>query len=257
METTKLGADLPCQSKRLDTVLVQLAPAHTKEAVKVASDAFLHTPELILDFICGPDNAAAGGPDAGVRRREITEYLMEWVFALCVHEGRCFGIRDATGALRCVAFCMPPGAVEGGEVETPARVARNIARTGGTSHPLTTPEGDARYGPLSRARTEVVFDHMLKELHARVAPGRHWYLFVLGVSPEAQGSGYGSVMLDALLDMAHRDSVPVYLETAGEANRDYYKRRGFRMGSDRTQTDVCGSLTVYGMLAGGGGGSAP
>src|SRR5436190_15582125 len=58
---------------------------------------------------------------------------------------------------------------------------------------------------------------------------RHWYLVVAGVRPEAQRQGLGSQLMRHELDIADRDGLPVYLETADRANVAYYKRFGFTM----------------------------
>jgi ribosomal protein S18 acetylase RimI-like enzyme len=56
---------------------------------------------------------------------------------------------------------------------------------------------------------------------------RHWYLVVAGVRPEAQRQGLGSQLMRHELDIADRDGIPVYLETADRANVAYYERFGF------------------------------
>jgi GNAT superfamily N-acetyltransferase len=55
----------------------------------------------------------------------------------------------------------------------------------------------------------------------------HDYLAYLGVTPERQGTGLGSALLDhhhARLDAA---GVPAYLEATNERNRDLYLRHGY------------------------------
>jgi GNAT superfamily N-acetyltransferase len=59
--------------------------------------------------------------------------------------------------------------------------------------------------------------------------GPHWYVNLLGVRPEMQGKGLSRVVLGPVFDAADRDCVPVYLETAAEANVAIYRRLGFEL----------------------------
>ena len=63
---------------------------------------------------------------------------------------------------------------------------------------------------------------------ARLHPAdRHWYLETMGVSPDVQRRGIGSRLLEPVLEIADRDQVDCYLETAEPRNADYYARHGF------------------------------
>ena len=73
----------------------------------------------------------------------------------------------------------------------------------------------------------------------------HWYLWVLGVAPEAQGRGIGTALLRPILDLADRplagtddgrrplsramEAMPCYLETETEENVAFYRGRGFEV----------------------------
>lgn len=54
-----------------------------------------------------------------------------------------------------------------------------------------------------------------------------WYVQALGVAPAAQGAGLGTALLAPVLAKADATGLPVYLETAKEANVGYYTRFGF------------------------------
>lgn len=57
----------------------------------------------------------------------------------------------------------------------------------------------------------------------------HWYLWILGVAPEAQGQGVGSALLH---EMLQRDDVrrhPVLLETMTARNVRFYQKHGFQV----------------------------
>ncbi len=67
----------------------------------------------------------------------------------------------------------------------------------------------------------------------------HWYLHMVGCTPEAQGRGHGGLAVRAGLALADRDGVAAYLETATEKNLGFYRSLGFA---------VTGSWLVRGRL---------
>ena len=63
---------------------------------------------------------------------------------------------------------------------------------------------------------------------ARLHPAdRHWYLETMGVARGAQRQGLGGRLLEPVLEIADRDQVDCYLETADPRNAVYYARHGF------------------------------
>ncbi len=58
-------------------------------------------------------------------------------------------------------------------------------------------------------------------------PEPHWYVAALGVDPEVQGQGLGSVLMAHGMARADRDGRPIYLETETERNVGFYRRFGF------------------------------
>src|SRR5690242_13384465 len=67
---------------------------------------------------------------------------------------------------------------------------------------------------------------LLDEMHPHEP---HHYLGILGVSPELQGRGIGSALLQPVLDVCDRDAMPAYLEATTPRNRALYERHGFRV----------------------------
>ena len=76
----------------------------------------------------------------------------------------------------------------------------------------------------SAARMAAVVE--LQDAHHPSEP--HWYLAFMGVVPEGQGQGCGSVMLDHVLQDVDRQRMPAYLEASCPENRRLYERHGFR-----------------------------
>jgi len=66
-------------------------------------------------------------------------------------------------------------------------------------------------------------------MEARHPEEPHYYLNILGVSPEAQGEGLGSELLRPMLERCDREGVPAYLESSKERNLAFYGRHGFRV----------------------------
>jgi GNAT superfamily N-acetyltransferase len=61
----------------------------------------------------------------------------------------------------------------------------------------------------------------------------HWYLQLLGVAADVQGSGFGSALMRRQLERCDADRMPAHLETTAE-NVDFYSRFGFRVTGEIT-----------------------
>jgi len=59
----------------------------------------------------------------------------------------------------------------------------------------------------------------------------HWYLFILGTEPTAQGRGLGSALLAQVLARVDANGMPAYLESSTERNLALYGRHGFEVTS--------------------------
>jgi ribosomal protein S18 acetylase RimI-like enzyme len=58
-------------------------------------------------------------------------------------------------------------------------------------------------------------------------PEPHWYLFAVGVVPEATGHGRGSALLEPVLKRCDEERIPAYLEASSADNARLYERLGF------------------------------
>ena len=138
------------------------------------------------------------------------------LFRPVVKYGLLYGEAYSTSAVDGAACWMPPGstevtvwrAVRAGMMMIPTRIGRDAWR---------------RFS-LMLTYTE--------ELHKRLMVRPHWYLWVLGVEPAAQGQGVGGRLIELVLNRADRDGVPCYLETETEWNAAFYGRRGFEVTND-------------------------
>lgn len=75
---------------------------------------------------------------------------------------------------------------------------------------------------ISLVNTEV-------KLHEQLCPEPHWYLGMLGVSPNCQGQGIGGKLLQPMLEKADLTQMPCYLETTTTAAVRFYQRHGFEV----------------------------
>jgi ribosomal protein S18 acetylase RimI-like enzyme len=56
---------------------------------------------------------------------------------------------------------------------------------------------------------------------------RHWYLQMLGTSPQWQGRGAASAIMEPVLQRCDHDGERVYLESSKRSNIPFYERHGF------------------------------
>lgn len=55
------------------------------------------------------------------------------------------------------------------------------------------------------------------------------YLWFIGVTPELQNRGKGSLLLDEIIQESQRSKRPIYLETSVERNLPWYQNHGFEI----------------------------
>jgi GNAT superfamily N-acetyltransferase len=80
--------------------------------------------------------------------------------------------------------------------------------------------------------------------HHRAVPGPHWYLFLLAVRPDAQGTGLGRAVLQPVLERADAEGLPCYLDTHNPANPAFYARSGFQEAAG----EVVDGVRFWGLL---------
>jgi ribosomal protein S18 acetylase RimI-like enzyme len=175
---------------------IRFAGAVTDRAEIVLARAFLHDP--MLCFIL---------PDAAARAR-----LLPWFLGTTIRYGLHYGEVYATpGEIAGVAVWLPPG-------KTTLSFGRMV-RSGMLATPL-------RFGLAAFGRFMTLANHV-EQVHKRIAPMPHWYLWGIGVDPARQGRGLGGALLRPVLARADATGMPCYLETFNAASVAFYERHGF------------------------------
>jgi ribosomal protein S18 acetylase RimI-like enzyme len=65
----------------------------------------------------------------------------------------------------------------------------------------------------------------MERRHPRKPP--HWYLAIMGVDPQSQGRGFGSMLMQPALEILDAQRTPAYLEASTPRSRALYERHGF------------------------------
>ena len=194
-------------------LLRQLRPEEVERAATMLARAFVGRPFTLL----------LADDEAG--RFEASRLT----FAALARYGLEYGEVVTTDALDAVAIWWAPEYV----MPSPARAAL-----------VGFDEGPAVLGiDVWEASLEVGW--MVGDVHQRSIAEPHWYLNILGVRPESQRAGLGTLLLSSMLDRLDREQLPVYLDTGTPENVAFYQRRGFRLTAqaEDPEHDVC----VYGL----------
>lgn len=148
--------------------------------------------------------ASWAAPRAKNRSRALRTF-----FAAYLKHKQPYGFVSCAGDLSGAAIWVPPGEATMGAAELRDIVMPNVATRLAFRSPLLT------WGLLRADR------------HHPEEP--HFYLAAIGVDPAAQGRGFGSRLLQPVLDLCDDERVGAYLESSDPANVDFYTRHGFRV----------------------------
>lgn len=177
--------------------VVQARPEHQRAISSMLARAFANDP-LLSWVVLDP-----------ARRPAALEWLFGCVTRYALAQGIVYTTPDCAGA----ACWLPPGGVR--------MLGWDLVRYGFVAAPFQL--GWQGYRRLDTNQ------RVTQKLHHSAITGLHWYLFTLGVSPNSQGSGLGSALLEPILDAATKQDLPIYLETHHAANVRFYQNRGFRL----------------------------
>jgi len=143
-------------------------------------------------------------PDGAKRARSLRRFFTIETRRIVLRHGRSMATRAAgtSGA----ALVLPPGSWR-----TPLHVQALFA---------------PRYAQIFRARLPRALG-LLTHLERKHPRYPHVYFPYIGVSPEAQGNGLGTALLQPVLERCDREGVPAYLEASNPRCAVLYERLGF------------------------------
>jgi GNAT superfamily N-acetyltransferase len=141
-------------------------------------------------------------PDAGRRRARLRRFFAIELRHVSLPRGEVWATSGLTGA----AMSLPPG-----RWRAPPRA--------------TLLEGSCFGARLGRAAR---LSATMEWRHAREVRGSHHYVRDVGVLPEMQGKGLGSVLMAPTLERCDEQGLPAYLEASSERSAALYERLGFQ-----------------------------
>ena len=71
------------------------------------------------------------------------------------------------------------------------------------------------------------YESFATNIRNRLAPSKHWHLNIIGVDPQLQGKGHGSILLKSMLHQIDKEQLPCYLEVHEEKTVVMYRHYGF------------------------------
>src|SRR4029453_15301150 len=143
------------------------------------------------------------------RRPRVLAAMFTGVARDAARLGSAYGALGGDGELRGVALWLAPG-------RFPWSALRQLRGSGWMLSILRAYPGSFRAFMQTGANGA--------RLHP---PDPHWYLETMGVDPTVQRQGSAGRLVRPVLEIADRDRVDCYLETAEPRNADYYARHGF------------------------------
>lgn len=180
-----------------NTEIIRLERSQIDQAICVAAQAFDADPWI--RYFCPPDDQA---------RQKSLRWMSQML--LRYHQPYPY-IYTTPGKPKGVAIWLPPG-------EYPFKTWR-LLQVGGYGFPWQL--------RLNRVYPALSWFIQAEAYHQQDISQPHWYLSLLGVAPEAQGQGIGSLLLQPVLEAADRNGQSCYLETSTEAAVRFYQRHGF------------------------------
>ena len=181
--------------------LIRLQPNLIKKASYIFADAFNDNP---LFKILIPDQA---------ERKNMLHFLFEYLVTYGV---KCGTVLCANKDLDAMAILIPESNVNESFFDQLRCGGLKILYQFGRNF-LTK---QAELGKLVKACHQNSLEKIGQE---------HIYLSSLCVHPSKQGTGLAGILLNSLIAYSNRQKIPLYLETAKEANLPLYEHFGFKI----------------------------
>ena len=148
-------------------------------------------------------------PDDERRHRWLVAFMTD-LLAMLHPLGHVYGV--GTGDVEGVIALSPPG-----RHRLPIRRAAGFALANVLRRPSRRPTW----------RSLVAGARIMMAVEGAHPTNPHWYLWILGVAPSAQGKGIGRRLIESAIGLAEADGHPLYLETTNKRNIELYEHFGF------------------------------
>jgi GNAT superfamily N-acetyltransferase len=183
----------PAESAREAESVRKLRPSERGAAVLALARAFYDDPIMTWFF-----------PDDSRRQGQLERAIRLFATRMWVRHDEGYTTDSVSGA----AFWMPP---ETWRTPIPAQLAMLPA--------------------LARIMTRrlPLFLRSVAQAEHKHPAESHFYLPMIGVSPEWQGKGIGTALLGPILERCDREGLPAYLESSTPRSRACYERSGFEV----------------------------
>jgi ribosomal protein S18 acetylase RimI-like enzyme len=183
--------------KRLN--LYQLTKKDLQKASMVLSRTFLNDPIMSYYF---PDKT---------ERKQLAPLIWRFLLKDCL---QCGEVYAPSSQLEGIAGWLPPEktymttwrAILAGGIPLAWHLEKNV---------------------MNRINSVVKFADKIHKNHVICCP--HYYLVFIGIEPELQGKGYGSMLLKSMFSRANKERLPIYLETNNNTNVSFYQQLGFEI----------------------------
>jgi GNAT superfamily N-acetyltransferase len=175
-------------------VIHKLRSADVRAVSRSMALAFFDDP--VVGRWCTPDESRRAA-----RLERLFELFLKRVY---LRHDECYTTAELSGG----AFWLPPGTWRLSALEQCHLVVRMARITG-------------------RSTWRIL--QVMNFIEARHPHRPHYYLPFIGVSPDWQGHGLGSALLQSILRRCDEDGVPAYLEASCERNYLLYLRQGFEL----------------------------
>ena len=86
-----------------------------------------------------------------------------------------------------------------------------------------------RMGSVAAKKIGPVFKPLTEDRHEHMAGQTFLYFFIVGVTTELQGRGFGKMLTGAAIEKSEREGLHLYPETETEENVKMYEHFGFRL----------------------------
>ena len=182
----------------MEHTVVPVQTALYPEAAHILGRAFQDDPVPLAIF--------QGLPAHERVKRLIVGFTAE--MSICARQGTPLAIKDGDQIIAAAAI-YPPGHYPASAIDQITMLAKTI-------------RGDGFYGLGSWLK----WLSSVEQIHPKWT---HYYLEFLGVEPEFQGKGFGSVLLKSLTEKADAEHAGCYLENSNPRNNPLYQRFGFQI----------------------------